>query len=117
MGYGNLVIALVGDGLPYALNLYIATASWPATVPGRYLVVNGALQLLSLSCLALPLQLRASNERLRRAARADAPSLGVTSSVSSRSHDGLGGGLGAFPPPRLHVQNSSGSDLVRPAHS
>ena len=70
MGYGNLVIAVVGDGLPYALNSYIAAAkhpeaAWPASVHGRYVLLNGAMQLITLGCLALPLVLRRTNLELR----------------------------------------------------
>ena len=77
MGYGNLVIAIVGDGLPYALNSYIAAAkhpgaAWPASAQGRYVLLNGAMQLVTLGCLALPLVLRRTNLELRKGSLAGA---------------------------------------------
>lgn len=71
MGYGNLVIAVFGDGPPYLLNAFIINAGWPATQSGRYAAVGVALAapVVALS-LALPLLLYRQELRRRRRARA-----------------------------------------------
>ncbi|KAK7248899.1 hypothetical protein SO694_000422111 [Aureococcus anophagefferens] len=43
LGYGNLVIAVVGDGLPYACAAYAGGAPWPPSAAGRYVALHGAL--------------------------------------------------------------------------
>ena len=53
LGYGNLVLALLGDGPPYLLNAYVADGGY-ATPTDRYFIVHFGLQLLLLACLALP---------------------------------------------------------------
>ena len=53
LGYGNLVLALLGDGPPYLLNAYVADGGY-ATPTDRYFIVHFGLQLLLLACLVLP---------------------------------------------------------------
>ena len=43
LGYGNLVVAIVGDGLPYACAAYAGGAPWPPAAAGRYVALHGAL--------------------------------------------------------------------------
>ena len=68
LGYGNLVIALVGDVSPYALVSYVDRGPWPRTRRLRYTLVHAVLELGVLVCCALfPRALR----RGRRKTRAD----------------------------------------------
>ena len=77
MTIANTLIGAGVLGLPYALNSYIAAAkhpgaAWPASVHGRYVLLNGAMQLVTLGCLALPLVLRRTNLELRKGSLAGA---------------------------------------------
>lgn len=78
LGYGNIGIALAGDGIPYLLARYVTdlesqisdqavpasigsnVTAWLSadTATGRYTLINFALQVIMLACIALPLHLR-----------------------------------------------------------
>lgn len=45
MGYGNLVIALVGDATPYALSWYIQDGAAPTSRYARYSLIHALLQI------------------------------------------------------------------------
>jgi len=62
LGYGNLVIALVGDVPPYLLNNFVTSGSI-GSISDRYLLVHLVLQLGLLCCLALPIHLTYGRRR------------------------------------------------------
>jgi len=63
LGYGNLIIALVGDTFPFLLTRFVDSGTWPARRRSRYGLVHAVLQLLVLGCLGFPLYLRAKQRR------------------------------------------------------
>ena len=54
LGYGNLVVALVGDVPISALNAFVLFAESLGSTEARYRLVHGGLQLGIIACLALP---------------------------------------------------------------
>jgi MFS family permease len=52
IGYGNLIIALIGDGPPFLLTSYVQYAAWPPSRFGRYQTVHIALTAI-LVCTAI----------------------------------------------------------------
>jgi MFS family permease len=65
IGYGNVVIALVGDLPPSLLQSYALHGLWPATVAARYQAVHAVLTVPLLGCAALPLYLYRAHLRER----------------------------------------------------
>lgn len=55
IGYGNVVNALIGDAPPTGLKAYVDSPSaWPSSELVRYQVVHGALSIVLVACLYLP---------------------------------------------------------------
>lgn len=81
LGYSNLVIALVGDGLPYLLNAYVSNGANQTITgvddvlvlrqespAGRYEAVHLSLQILTLISFALPFYLTCTRRSRRNRA-------------------------------------------------
>ena len=62
LGYGNLVVAVVGDFPPYLLNTFVSESGAMGSVSGRYFAVHLGLQVVLLSCLVLPFYLWCSRD-------------------------------------------------------
>ena len=63
IGYGNLVIALVGDGPPTLLKAYVQTSAWPLSKFSRYIVVQLTTTLIVVACLGFPIYLYRTRRR------------------------------------------------------
>eukprot|EP00965_Chrysotila_dentata_P221975 6192697-Pleurochrysis_carterae.AAC.3 len=59
VGYGNMVIAIIGNGPPSLLNFFVADATAVLdSVGNRYIAVHvGLLAVMTLACVALPFHL------------------------------------------------------------
>ena len=68
LGYGNLVLALLGDGPPYLLNAYVKQGSG-GSATDRYYLVHVGLQVALVCCLALPAYLHRQHGTRRRQRR------------------------------------------------
>ena len=67
IGYGNLIIALVGDGPPTALKAYVSDpAAWPRDAFGRYELVHAALTFVIVGSFVLPIYLYRDIQRRTR---------------------------------------------------
>ena len=70
IGYGNLIIAIVGDAPPIALQAYVEGGLWPHDRWSRYQLIHGVLTAVVVCCMAMPLHLK--RDIRRRTLRAPA---------------------------------------------
>jgi len=57
IGYGNLIIAFVGNVPPYALNAFVSDSAWLGSESNRYFAVHVGLLLGVVACIPLPVHL------------------------------------------------------------
>ena len=89
LGYGNLVIALVGDVPLSALNAFVLYTTELGDPAARYIMVHFVLQLALLGCLALPWYLHNQFRQARGPAHDDALAAGVDEEAdASTLHNG-----------------------------
>merc|ERR1712087_103756 len=57
VGYGNTIIAIVGNGPPTVLHAFVSDATAFGSVANRYLATHVSLMILIACCVALPIHL------------------------------------------------------------